>query len=93
MLKLPDDDDIDAFLDAPLYDPDRVLDDERSSETAKRFARFVKNDYETAEAILAGLFFAVLVVIGQELLRHHIHGAQYVPFSSTGGSSSGGGLF
>jgi hypothetical protein len=84
LLKLPDEDDIDNFLDTPFYDPDRVLDDEESSEASKKFAMFVKNDYETAEALLAGAFFVVLVVVAQELLRHHIYGSSYVPFTSAG---------
>jgi hypothetical protein len=91
MLKLPDEEDIDAFLDKPFYDPDKVLEDEDSSEESKKFARFVKNDYETAEALLAGAFFVVLVVISQELLRMQIHGAHYEPFTSGGGV--GGRLF
>jgi hypothetical protein len=84
LLKLPDEEDIDNFLDTPFYDPDRVLDDEESSEASKKFAMFVKNDYETAEALLAGAFFVVLVVVAQELLRHHIYGSSYVPFTSVG---------
>jgi hypothetical protein len=91
LLKLPDEEDIDNFLDTPFYDPDRVLDDEESSEASKKFAMFVKNDYETAEALLAGAFFVVLVVVAQELLRHHIYGSSYVPFTSVG--SVGGRLF
>jgi hypothetical protein len=91
LLKLPDEEDIDTFLDTPFYDPDKVLEDEESSEASKKFAMFVKNDYETAEALLAGAFFVVLVVVAQELLRHHIYGSSYVPFTS--GGSVGGRLF
>ena len=91
LLKLPDEEDIDNFLDTPFYDPDKVLEDEESSESSKKFAMFVKNDYETAEALLAGAFFVVLVVVAQELLRHHIYGNSYVPFTS--GGSVGGRLF
>jgi hypothetical protein len=91
LLKLPDEDDVDTFLDTPFYDPDKVLEDKESSEPSKRFAMFVKNDYETAEALLAGAFFVVLVVVAQELLRLHIQGGNYVPFTS--GGSVGGRLF
>jgi hypothetical protein len=91
LLKLPDEEDIDTFLDTPFYDPDKVLEDEESSESSKRFAMFVKNDYQTAEALLAGAFFVVLVVVAQELLRLHVHGGNYVPFTS--GGSVGGRLF
>jgi hypothetical protein len=92
-LKLPDEEDIDAFLDTPFYDPDKVLEDESSSEPSKRFARFVKGDYETAEAVLSGAFFFVMVVVSQELLRMHLHGPSYVPFAPGGAGPGGGMLF
>jgi hypothetical protein len=81
LLNLPNEEDIDAFLDSPFYDPDKVLEDEDSSESSKRFARFVKNDYETAEALLSGAFFVILVIVSQELLRMHIYGSEYAPFT------------
>jgi len=80
-LKLPDNEDIDEFLDTPFFDPDAVLDDDESNLFAKKFAAFVKNDYEIAEGLLAGGFFVFLVVLSQELLRMQVYGANYVPFS------------
>lgn len=82
--------DIDAFLDTPFYDPDKVLQDDNSSETSKNIAKWVKNDYETAETIIAGIFFVVLIIVAQEVVRSQMHGTSYVPFTSSGG---GGKLF
>jgi hypothetical protein len=73
---------IDNFLDTPFYNPDTVLDDESSSTFAKRFANFVKNDYYTAEGLFVGLFFVILVIVSQEILRIQLNGFEnYVPFS------------
>jgi len=82
-------DPLDRFLDTPFYDPDRVLDDDESSEASKRFARFVKSDYETAESLIAGGFFLILIVLSQELVRMQVYGSDYVPFVGGGGGGSG----
>jgi len=89
-----DDDEVDRsfdeFLDTPFYDPDRVLENEDSSETSKRIANWIKGDYETAETLIAGTFFVVLIIIAQEIVRMQMYGDSYVPFSNHGG---GGKLF
>jgi hypothetical protein len=73
--------DMDEFLDTPFFDPDKVLKDENSSPLLKRFAAFVQGDYQTAEAVLTGLFFVILIIITQEVLRMQLNGANYVPFT------------
>jgi hypothetical protein len=76
------DDSIDRFLDTPFYNPDTVLNDPKSSQLERKFANFIKNDYYTAEALLAGLFFVILVIATQEILRIQLFGFEnYVPFS------------
>ena len=75
---------LDDFLDTPFYDPQQVLEDENSSDLSKKFANFVTGDYETAEAVLVGAYFVVLVIVTQELLRMQLYGDQYVPFSRGG---------
>jgi hypothetical protein len=79
--------DMDEFLDTPFFDPDKVLKDANSNPLLKKFAAFVQQDYEFAEVVLTGLFFVVLIIITQELLRMQLNGANYVPF--TGGSIPG----
>ena len=44
------------------------------------FAKLVKNDYETAEALYAASFISFMVILGQELLRYQLNGDNYVPF-------------
>jgi hypothetical protein len=73
--------DLDAFLDKPFFEPDKVLKDENSNPLLKKFAAFVLGDYEFAEALLTGIFFVVLIIITQEALRMQINGANYVPFT------------
>jgi hypothetical protein len=73
---------IDKFLDTPFYDPDTVLDDPDSSLLEKKFAKFVKNDYYTAEGLLVGIFLVILVILSQEVLRIQLYSFEnYVPFS------------
>jgi hypothetical protein len=79
--------DMDEFLDTPFFNPDKVLKDENSNPLLKKFAAFVQQDYEFAEVVLTGLFFVVLIIITQELLRMQLNGTNYVPF--TGGSIPG----
>ena len=87
---------VDEFLDKPFFDPDseaaRQEDEGDESPSLKsRFARLVIEDYATAEAIYAGLFFSLLLVATQEALRYYMYGVDdYVPFSRGG---SGGKLF
>jgi hypothetical protein len=73
--------DMNEFLDTPFFDPDKVLNDANSSPLLKRFAAFVQQDYETAEAVLTGLFFVMLIIGTQEVLRMQMNGANYVPFT------------
>lgn len=73
---------LESLLDTPFYDPDQVLNDPHSSPLSKQFANFVKTDYITAETLLAGTFFLVLVILSQELLRIQFYGWEnYVPFT------------
>mmetsp|Transcript_16329 Transcript_16329/g.24531 ORF Transcript_16329/g.24531 Transcript_16329/m.24531 type:complete len:208 (-) Transcript_16329:1691-2314(-) len=82
------DEKIDKILDTPFFDPDKILDNDAnnggdgssSSNPLTWFANLVKNDYETAEALYAGVFFSVMVVLGQELLRMYMYGDGYIPF-------------
>jgi hypothetical protein len=74
--------DIDAFLDTPFFDPQQILDDETSNCMLRRLASFIQNDYETAEIIMAGIMFVVLIVASQEMLRIQYYGwDNYVPFT------------
>jgi hypothetical protein len=74
--------DLDAFLDTPFFDPDQVLNDPTSNPLLQRFASFVQQDYDKAEAILAGSLLVILIILSQELLRMHIFGFEnYVPFT------------
>mmetsp|Transcript_4495 Transcript_4495/g.9539 ORF Transcript_4495/g.9539 Transcript_4495/m.9539 type:complete len:207 (-) Transcript_4495:239-859(-) len=77
------------FLDTPFFDPDAPIQegDEGGIMGSFRawFAGLVKEDYETAEALYAGLFFAVLLFATQELLRMQMYGTDYVPFTHSGG--------
>jgi hypothetical protein len=73
--------DLDTFLDTPFFDPNRVANDEKSPPLLRKFAQFVQNDYPTAEAIFTGIFFVMLMVVGQELVRMQIYGDNYVPFT------------
>ena len=71
---------LDEWLDRPVFDPDADLDE---NSLQYKFAQLVKNDYELAETLYAGAFFAVMIVVSQEMLRFQIHGQNYVPFSSS----------
>jgi hypothetical protein len=51
-----------------------------SNPIALWFAKLVKNDYETAEALYAAGFISFMVIVGQELLRYQINGDNYIPF-------------
>jgi hypothetical protein len=73
--------DLDTFLDTPFFDPDQIANDETSPPILRKFAQFVQNDYPTAEAILTGIFLAMLILVGQELVRMQIYGENYVPFT------------
>ena len=53
------------------------------------FARLVKNDYETAEALFAAGFISFMVILGQELLRYKLYGENYVPFQKGLGGGFG----
>ncbi|KAL3805336.1 hypothetical protein HJC23_009043 [Cyclotella cryptica] len=70
---------INDLLDQPLFDPDSP------SNTNNWFANLVKNDYDTAEALYAGIIITLGVIASQEALRMVKYGAAYVPFHGTGG--------
>ena len=79
---------VDDFLDKPFFDPD----DEAAKEVGEGegsikswFANLVLNDYATAEALYAGLFFSILLLATQEALRYYMYGVDYVPFTRGGG--------
>jgi hypothetical protein len=65
------------WLDSSYFDPDAVSfddnDDSRHPPIVQWFAKLVQNDYETAEALFASAFIAILVIITQELVRFHLH--------------------
>jgi hypothetical protein len=74
--------DIDVFLDTPFFDPQQILDDETSNSLLRRWASFIQNDYETAEIIMAGIMFVILIIASQEMLRIQYYGwDNYVPFT------------
>jgi hypothetical protein len=74
--------DIDVFLDTPFFDPQQILDDETSNSMLRRLASFIQNDYETAEIVMAGIMFVVLIIASQEMLRIQYYGwDNYVPFT------------
>lgn len=76
---------LDDFLDQPFFDPDQVLADKESNWWSRRLALFVQQDYETAELWIAGVWFGILIVVTQELLRLQMAGwDQYVPFATNG---------
>jgi len=84
--------DLDEWLDRPFYDPRRVLDDPESGRRAKQFAKFVTEDYDKAETVLAGAFFVVMILVSQELVRMQLYGPdRYVPFGSHHHLYGGGG--
>lgn len=85
LLRFPDEDEIDEFLDTPFFDPEKVLRDEESDDLSKNFAQFVKDDYGSAEALLSGAFIFILVILSQETVRMTIYGNNYVPFHQGGG--------
>ena len=77
-----DDERLNEFLDTPFFDPDEVLEDENETNPwLKKLARFVKEDYDTFEALYVGAIFVILVILSQELLRMSIYGDKYVPFT------------
>ena len=79
---------VDEFLDKPFFDPEAAREEDEGEEPSlkSRFARLVIEDYATAEAIYAGLFFSLLLVATQEALRYYMYGVDdYVPFSRGGG--------
>lgn len=67
------------LLDQTLFDPNSP------SNTNNWFANIVKNDYDTAEALYAGLVITLGVIVSQEALRIVKYGDVYVPFHGTGG--------
>jgi hypothetical protein len=71
---------INELMDEPLFDPDSP------SNVNNWYANLVKNDYDTAEALYAGLVITLGVISSQEALRMVKYGAAYVPFYGAGGS-------
>jgi hypothetical protein len=72
---------VDSFLDTPFFDPSS-----KNNGPLQWFANLVDSDYETAEALYAGVFFVILVVLTQEILRMQLSGDAYVPFRHGGAS-------
>ena len=68
--------DIETLLDTPIFDPEK---------SNGWFADLVRNDYNTAEALYAGLIIAAGVIASQEALRFVMYGSGYVPFHGGGG--------
>jgi hypothetical protein len=75
--------DWDTFLDTPFFDPATILQNpDQYHPILQQIALWVQNDYEFVEAIVTGIFFIILIVITQELLRIQIYGFEnYVPFT------------
>jgi hypothetical protein len=74
--------DWDLFLDTPFFDPDQVVNDPNSPPLLKGIAAWVQKDYATAELILTGVLFVLLIIASQELLRIQMYGVEnYVPFT------------
>ncbi len=93
---------INSFLDTPFFDPDQILEGneldnegvtdvsnnkDRNNNPIVWFAKLVKNDYETAEALYAAGFISILVIFTQELLRIVKYGDAYIPFTKIGSGS------
>lgn len=74
------DSDEDNWLDRPFFDPEKVEEDS----PLYQLAQWVQNDYETVEAIVAGLVLVVSVTLTQELLRMTLYQDKYVPFIQGG---------
>jgi hypothetical protein len=70
----------DDMLDKPFFEPEQVTEDDPLP--VRWFADLVKNDYNTAEALYAGVIFVIMVIISQELLRMQLYGDGYVPFQA-----------
>lgn len=79
----PLDEQWDEFLDKPFFEPERA-----KKGPLAWFANLVEDDYEAAEALFAGLYIVVLVVLTQEVLRMQLYGDAYVPFRAGGGAGS-----
>jgi len=76
-------DNLNAFLDKPVFDLD--LDDSNDSNgPMKWFSNLVQSDYYLAEAIYSTVFFSIMVVVSQELMRKVLYGDHYVPFTRGG---------
>ncbi|KAL7576751.1 hypothetical protein ACA910_005666 [Epithemia clementina (nom. ined.)] len=81
----------DDWMDRPFFRPEEHLDNDQAPPLLQWFAKLVEQDYDTAEALFASLFIAILVIVTQELLRIQMFGDHYIPFSSRGGGGGGGG--
>lgn len=66
-------DPLEDFLDSSFYDPHAVLANDEAPEWSQQLARWIIDDYETAEAFLAGGFLAAAIVVGQAWLRLELH--------------------
>ena len=69
---------LDAFLDKQLFDPNAPSNDDNW------FANLVRNDYDSAEALYVGAIGLFGVILSQELLRIVKYGSAYTPFGSPG---------
>jgi hypothetical protein len=84
---------LDLFLDTPFFNPHDYDNEATSTGPLAWFAKLVKNDYATAEAIFAGTFFVILIVATQELLRMQLYSGEHVVFPFSMGGTSNGALF
>ena len=58
-----------SWLDRPFFDPDAEENDDNW------FARLVRSDYASAEALYAGGFLGLMVVVSQEAVRLFVYGS------------------
>ena len=56
-----------AFLDRPVFDPD--IEKTTDPQLLKDFKKLVATDYATAEALYAGIVFAMLLFLSQHAVR------------------------
>lgn len=78
-----DDEDEQDWMDQQFFDPESVPE----NSPFYWLAQLVQRDYNTAEALLAGLYFVILIVGTQEVLRMQLYGDSYIPFQA--GSAPG----
>lgn len=70
--------DDDDWLDRPFFRPEQFSNNDKAPQLLRWFAQLVEQDYDTAEALFASFFIALLVFLTQDILRFqmtmmHIH--------------------